>query len=78
MALRAMNNTKKAAAKILKESGYNVFWQVGGPRRRTHWATHPKLIGQYCIVTKSSEAMEDLKRKVDGKFYQEILNLQEL
>lgn len=78
MALRAMNNSEKAAAKILKESGFHVFWQDSGPRRGMFWATHPKLIGQYCIVTKSSEAIEDFKRKVNWIFYQEILNLQEL
>jgi hypothetical protein len=60
MALRAMNNNEKANAKILKQNGFHVFWQYNGPDKGSYWATHSKLICQYCINTKADQALKDL------------------
>lgn len=63
MALRDMNNIEKANAKILKSKGFYVFWQYShGERSGAYWATHPKLICQYCIITCASKAINDLER----------------
>lgn len=60
MAVRAMNNTEKANAKILKQRGFSVFWQYQGHASGNYWATHPKLICQYCIATSADSALRDL------------------
>jgi len=65
MPLRAMNNFEKSAAKVLKEAGFFVFWFDSGPHSSGYYATHPKLISQYCIATCSDIALEDIKKKED-------------
>ena len=57
MALRAMNNTEKANAKILKENGFTVFWQDRGIQNGDYWAIHHKLKAQYHIGTTTNEAI---------------------
>jgi len=47
MATRAMNNREKQNAAILKQKGFDVFFQYAGPRGGDYWAHHPKLICQY-------------------------------
>lgn len=61
MALKAMNNQERAAAKLLKEKGFEVFYQYQGANRGDYWAKHPKLPFQYHIATKSNQALQDLK-----------------
>lgn len=62
MALRAMNNTEKEAAKILKDKGFTVFWFDSYSTAAGYYATHAKLIFQYCILSKAKEALEHLER----------------
>jgi hypothetical protein len=61
MALRAMNNKEKNAAKMLKEKGFDVFWFESGPNSFGYYALHPKLTFQYCINTCADIALNDLK-----------------
>lgn len=61
MSLRAMNNKEKANAAILKKNGFHVFWQyTHRGTRGDWWATHHKLICQYCVKTKADDAIRDL------------------
>jgi hypothetical protein len=66
MKLSTMNNKEKANAKILREAGFYIF-----ESRNVFWATHPKLISQYCVNTCADKAIQDLKNeinKIQGKF----------
>lgn len=60
MVTRGMNNQEKINSAVLKEKGFYVFFS---PSRNggMYWATHVKLICQYCIVTKSNMALSDLE-----------------
>jgi hypothetical protein len=49
-----MNNQEKANAKVLRQAGFYIFEMKG------FWATHPKLICQYCVTTKADKAIKDL------------------
>lgn len=63
MSARAMNNTEKANAAILKREGFHVFWFESGPHSSGYYATHPKLICQYHLGTTADQAVNDLKEK---------------
>lgn len=72
MALRAMNNQEKEAAKMLKEKGFTVFWFQSGPHSSGYYAIHPKLIFQYCISTTSNMALEDISNEILLREIEEI------
>jgi hypothetical protein len=59
MATRAMNNREKQNAAILKQKGFDVFFQYAGPRGGDYWAHHPKLICQYHVDTCAHLAIRD-------------------
>lgn len=63
MSARAMNNTEKANAAILKKKGFHVFWFDSGPHSSGYYATHPSLIYQYHIGTTADQAVNHLKEK---------------
>lgn len=57
--LRAMNNTEKQNAAILKKRGFNII-TTETKYKLTFWAIHVKLICQYCILTSADQAIKDL------------------
>ena len=66
MAIRAMNNTEKANAAILKNLGFTVFYQYSGIKG-DYWATHPKLVYQYHLRTSAINAVNDLSKKIKNQ-----------
>ena len=57
---RAMNNTEKANAKILRQKGFEII-HTETQHKLTFWAVHLKLISQYCIMTCADDAIHDLE-----------------
>jgi len=61
MATRAMNNREKQNAAILKQKGFDVFFQYQGTKG-DYWAHNPKLLYQYHVDTCADHAIEDFER----------------
>lgn len=60
-----MNNIEKANAAMLKKAGFHIFYQYShGGTKGCWWATHHKLIGQYCVKTAADDALYHLNNGI--------------
>ena len=60
MAIRAMNNTERHNAAILKAKGFTIFWEYSNREQSgEYWALHHEIKMQYCLRNSAAEALED-------------------